>query len=337
MTLNYDRISIRRRVDQVIRDEGNGTHSRAEKNRAIAEIHRDFVTRTECNRNIIIFSLASAVANGVLEYDRNAHTPTVTLVTVEDDSYYTVSGCDLITKLRIYDNNNVTWTELKPLNQMEVDAGGYLDTTSDEPEGYQVLDAPDTFRFLAPLASAGYPYKFELHYIESVADLITNDVCPTDTSTPVFSGAGLNDMTVSTGASTTYGTYVVTVGTAGTPDKHTYTKDGVSGGAAANMTATVVLGTGGPTVAFAATTGHTAGNTWTFYEDDYRTPSIPVKYRQCMLNGVLAYLWSIEGDSRADKYLMLYERDVERTHREVRRDFADRAHNIRSNYAGAGA
>lgn len=83
-------------------------------------------------------------------------------------------------------------------------------------------------------------------------------------SPPTFTGAGLNDMTAG-GSFSGLGsaTYVITIATTGTPDTFNWT-DGTVTVTGVSMTGSSQSLNNGVTVDFSATTGHTAGNQWTF-------------------------------------------------------------------------
>lgn len=92
-----------------------------------------------------------------------------------------------------------------------------------------------------------------------------------------FTGAGLNDAT-SGGTSTTEQvlTYVVEIDGTGTPDTFKWSDDG---GSTWDATTVAITGSAqtlnnGVTITFAATTGHTSGNKWTFttgvWDDDFK-------------------------------------------------------------------
>jgi hypothetical protein len=90
-----------------------------------------------------------------------------------------------------------------------------------------------------------------------------------------FSGAGLNDMTMygAVPHAATTQTYVVTV-IAGTPDTYSYTINGGSPTGPFPIPAGTLVGLSPPglntgiTILFAASTGHTSGNTWTITQQD---------------------------------------------------------------------
>ena len=321
---------------------GNSAVSETDKNIIISDVHRDFVARTGCNKNTVIFSLASGVTNGTLEYDKRSsdrlsgNDPTLTYFDYEGLPWYKLSNCDYVISIeRFVTADDGANTIMEPVSHEDINKRGLLSGTTDYPAFYQ-MDGYNTFRMLRILATTAYTIKIRIVYMESVIDLVGNDSFPTDTTAPVFSGAGLNDMTINTVSTTGCGVYVVTVGTTGTPDKYTYTKNGVSGGAEANMAATVTLGTGGPVVAFATLTLHTTGNTWTFYQDDPQVGSIPLKYRRAVVLGAVAECFSVRGDERAMLYLQRYEIEVERCISEVHINTYDKPYVIRRRYKGAG-
>ena len=336
MGLTYTRKEIRTRVNDITRDSDTGFVLAAVKNRLISERHRDFVERTSCNRNCVIFSLADGTTDGTLEYDQKTsdrlggNAPTLAYSDYEGWPSYKLSNCDAIIKIERYvDDNDGNWVEMRPVTPDDVSRMALLGDTTDYPRYYEMLNEGDTFRVLKELATTAYTIKFRIWYMESVIDLITNDNSPIDTTAPTFSGAGLNNMTISTAATTKAGTYVVTVGTDGTPDKYTYTYNGVSGGAAADMATTVTLGTGGPVVAFAATTGHTATNTWTFYQDDAQVGNVPLEYRKAIIWGVVADVFALRGDERWQLWEGKYEREVGRCKASVYIDHYAKPYRIR--------
>src|SRR5213593_1334509 len=81
------------------------------------------------------------------------------------------------------------------------------------------------------------------------------------TATVAFSGSGLNDVTLSVPGTKTR-SIVVTVSLAAATDKFNLDVDGFRVLTNQNMAATVVYD--GTTIAFAATTGHTLGDKWSF-------------------------------------------------------------------------
>ena len=85
------------------------------------------------------------------------------------------------------------------------------------------------------------------------------------TSAVTFTGTGLDDMTVSGTSSISYD-YIVQIDAAGTPDTFEWSDDG---GTTWNTTGVAITGTAqllidGISVTFAATTGHTVGDNWSF-------------------------------------------------------------------------
>jgi len=323
MGITFTRSEIRTRVDDKIRDSGNSKVTAAEKNRTIAEIHRDFVDRSECNRNTLIFSLASAAASGVVEYDKNGNTPTITKVDVEGYNYYQISGCDRIDKIeRWITTGDGSGIALPLTNTANIEAYGSLDVDSSVPSGVEML-APDTFRFLPPLSSDAYPIKIRVLYREAVTDLITNDAHPVDNTTPVFNSAGLNDLTNGS-AGTAGATYTIKITGVGTPDSWAYSKNGAAYSANAIISAGAMTVADGLTITFAATTGHTLNDTWSIYVDDKRVPSIPLRFRKALVWGVLAELMEGNlGDDRAGVFRAKYERAVSMCKVQVMVDSAD--------------
>lgn len=337
MGVTYTRKQIRTRINDLTKDTDTGLIGVAVKNRLISDVHRDFVERTKVNRNTVIFSLANGTGNGTLEYDMRTadrlggNAPTLTYVDYEGTASYKLSNCDAIIKIERYvSSDDGTSVEMRPVSADEINSWGLLNGDTDYPDYYEMLGEPDTFRILPALASTAYTIKFRIWYMESVIDLITSEDSPVDTTTPVFSGAGLNDMTINTVATTVAGTYVVTVGVTGATDKYTYTVNGTSGGAAANMAATVTLGTGGPIVAFAALTGHTTGNTWTFYQDDPQVGSVPLKFRKALVYGALAEVYAMRTDERWQLYAQKYEAEIARCKAEAYIDTYDKPYRIKA-------
>lgn len=92
-------------------------------------------------------------------------------------------------------------------------------------------------------------------------------------TTATFSGAGLNDLTVGTGFS--FGSsvkFIVKIDGTGTPDTFKWSNDGGSTWAVTGVNITgsaQTLGAYGITITFAATTGHTLNDQWTFYGLNY--------------------------------------------------------------------
>jgi phage tail sheath gpL-like len=89
---------------------------------------------------------------------------------------------------------------------------------------------------------------------------------PTALSTPIFTGTGLNDLTISgTYTGTTNKVYIIEINTAATPDTFNWSdNDGSTWTSAVAMTGSPQLLSNGVSVDFAATTGHTDEDSWTF-------------------------------------------------------------------------
>jgi len=342
MGLSYTRNEIRTKIAQDIRDSNHGTHSKAVKNRIIRDVHRDWVERTECNRNVLVFSLADATSDGVIEYDKNGNTPTITRVDVEGRNYYVISNCDLIDKISRWDDDDYQFKELGPMVQHEIDEFGVLQTTTEKPCGYQLLDSPDTFQLLPALDTDGYTYKFEVRYREAVRDLITYDGSPTDSTVIQTTGAGLSDFTVSVGNASMPAKYKIVIATAAVPDtvntfKDIYDGNGyVAVGTGIALTGAAQAIADNVTFTAEATTGHTAADVFEFAVDDLLTPSCPNRFCKPMWGGMIAALLRRERDEAWRDYQTIYERDVQRIKRKARRLHSDQAPTIRSNYVGSG-
>lgn len=86
-------------------------------------------------------------------------------------------------------------------------------------------------------------------------------------------GSGLDDITSGGVFTGTFPiTYTVKVDATGSPDTFTWTKDGVEQATGVSMSTSAVTLDLGVTVLFAATTGHTLNNVWTFTASG--TPSV---------------------------------------------------------------
>jgi len=317
-------------------------HSAAKKNRILNRVVRDFIERTECSRNVLVFSVASAAADGVIVYDKTARTPTITRVPVGDRNYYTISGCDLIDKISRWDDDDGGWKELAPKSQYEIDSEGLLLTTDTVPVGYQQLDTPGTFQILPELASSGYTYSFEVRYREASRDLITYDGSPTDSTVVQTTGFGLSDITAAVTNVTIPCKFRITVLTAATPDTVKTEKDIYDGNGWVTVTASAAL-TGaaqtlahGATYTAAATTGHTAADIFEFAVDDLLVPSVPLLYRDAIVDGVIGELLRIERDPEWQSYTAKYEIAVQRLKAKARRLNSDQGSRFRSDYMGGG-
>lgn len=105
-------------------------------------------------------------------------------------------------------------------------------------------------------------------FIGDGANLDTGTVAGVDSAaigTPTFSGSGLNDLTVSGNYNGTKdATYVVEIDGTGTPDTFRWSQDGGATWAATGVpiTGSAQLLADGIHITFAATTGHTVGNSW---------------------------------------------------------------------------
>ena len=348
MGLTYSRSEIRTIINMRLRDSSNTVWTATQKNYIIADVHRDFVERTECNRNVLIFSIADATSDGVVEYDQNEDsptrtTPTITRIDVENQNHYKISNCDRILHLNRWvgtaANDDGFAKELHRRNQISIDNGNLLSYSLTPPSGYQPLSAPDTFRLMPALDSAGYPFKFELRYLESVVDMMTNITYPTDNTVVQTFGSTLNDMTAS-GTGTEAGVFTVTIDSApGTPNPDTVliTKDGVNIDTGVAITTAAQLISTNRYFTFAADTGHALNDVWRFYSDDIRVPSIPLRFRKTFELGVVAELYELIGDARSQVYRARYEQGIERILGKVTKDASDTMPSVRMSYRGGGS
>lgn len=189
--LTYTKIEIRRRVDHILRETaGGGSVLPADaKNRIIADIHRDFVERTGCNRNWSIFSIDAEGEDGVKEYDEAAGTPTLAKVDVEGFNWYRLSSCDFVDRIgRYVITSDSNFTPLAPVNSWEVATKNLLSGDTQYPSYYE-MQGSSLFRLLPKLnATSGYPIKIRITYRQSVTDLIVTDATPSlvadDTKVP---------------------------------------------------------------------------------------------------------------------------------------------------------
>ena len=186
MGLTYTKAEIRRRVDHILREvDGGGSVLPADaKNRAIADIHRDFVERTGCNRNWSIFSIAADGDDGVLEYDELGGTPTLVKVDVEGFNWYRLSACDRFNEVeRFVIEGNTDFTPLTLVDAWGVSSMNLLSSDTQYPHFYQT-QGQDLFRMLRKLnATSGYPIKIRIKYRQAVTDLITDDTLPSEALT----------------------------------------------------------------------------------------------------------------------------------------------------------
>ena len=88
-----------------------------------------------------------------------------------------------------------------------------------------------------------------------------------------YSGVGLNDVTFSDGKTGTAGAFTVAIAAEGTPDTFKWKKDSGAYSAATAITGAAQTLSDGLTVTFAATTGHTADDTWV-----YDTSDVPLEW-----------------------------------------------------------
>jgi len=302
------------------------------------------VERTRCNRNVLVFSLADSTSNGVVEYDRNGNTPTITRVDVEGQTHYQISNCDQIDKIRRWvgatSESDGYIIELSTADEGTIDAYGIESYELSHPEWVQMLNSPDTFRFLHTPSSAAFSMKVCVRYRESVADLITDDRQPTDTSAPALTtGSGLSDMAINTISNLTTNTswdFKVIAGGATNPNTFQWRKNTGDWSDTANMTTTAQLISDNLYVSWGALTGHTANDVWTYYLDDYKTPSIPLLYRQYLIPGIVAQLLIIDGDTRAGVYAEAYQAGIVEVLNKQMRVTPNKPPLIRQNYQGAG-
>ena len=146
------------------------------------DVYHDFVERTQCNKNELIFSLADDSSDGVIKYDRNANAaapartaPTVTLVDVEGFNYYKISNCERIDRVeRWVTDSDGDWTLLSPVDQFDIDDNDLLSGDGPRPRYYETLDV-DTLRFLREMSSDAYTIKFRVRYRERVVDIVDED------------------------------------------------------------------------------------------------------------------------------------------------------------------
>ncbi len=102
-------------------------------------------------------------------------------------------------------------------------------------------------------------------FYKQMSQQTANPATPAPIQNMSFSGAGLNDAILGGSYNQiTIATFVITA-VAGTPNKFSWVETGGSGSSASNvnMTGSAQTLADGVTITFPATTGHTAGNTWT--------------------------------------------------------------------------
>ena len=151
MSLTYTRKEIRARVGIATRDSSDGVISESAKNRIIADVHRDFVNRTHCNRNTVIFSLADGTSDGTLEYDKYSsdrlgdNDPTLVYFDYEGFPWYTLSNCDNIISIeRFVASDDGAKVVLRPVDAEDVEGMGLLSGTNTYPVSYTHLTLPTT-------------------------------------------------------------------------------------------------------------------------------------------------------------------------------------------------
>lgn len=179
MATDYTRLEIQRRVGYYTRDTGLKVLNANIINTLINDVMHDFVERTECNRNVLIFSLADGTADGVIEYDRNANAadpartaPTVTRVDADGYNFYKISNCNSFDDIeRWVTTDDGNWTILHPVDQYMIAQFNLLSGDSDYPMYYET-SGHNMFRLLKNLATGAYTIKIRVHYRESVVDLI---------------------------------------------------------------------------------------------------------------------------------------------------------------------
>lgn len=102
-------------------------------------------------------------------------------------------------------------------------------------------------------------------FYKQMSQQTSNPATPSPIQNMSFSGAGLNDAILGGSYNQiTIATFVITA-VAGSPNKFSWVETGGSGSSASNvnMTGSAQTLADGVTITFPATTGHTAGNTWT--------------------------------------------------------------------------
>jgi len=344
MSLTYTRKQVRTRLNDLTRDTDTGLVLAAVKNRIISGVHRDFVERTHCNRNSIIFSIADATSNGVVEYDKHSadrmpgNTPTLTRVDYEGYNWYKISNCDAVLSIeRFVVTDDGVWTQLTPVNQVDVAAKSLLSNSEQYPKYYE-MDGPDTFRFLPNLDTTAYTIKVRIKYMESVIDLVSNEDFPTDTSTPIqTTGSGLADLSVIT-AGTAASYYEFKITGAGAPDSWAWRENGGSWSANIAMTTSNYTVTDGLVMKWATTTGHTLNDVFTVWMDDQQTGNVPLKYRKALVNGAVAEVFALRRDeSGAMYYRSLYEQELAEAKADAYSDQHDKPYMIRKSRRSAGA
>lgn len=351
MTLSYSRIEIRTRVNNILRDPGNGKIPEATKNRVIADVHREFVTLSQCNRNVIVFRVelvddgqGNKIPKATLEYDMNGSQPEILILDVAGQQYIRIRGCELVRKIKRWagavNEHDGQMAELRAADEGTVDREYLERVTADVAQYVQFLDSPDTFRLLPPVAPNGYPFRLGVSYIEAVQDLLSDDRMPTDKSRPIYHGTGLNDLFIQSPANT-YGKWEFQVVEGGDTNPNTFRWRKVTGGdeewsSELSMSATPITISNGLSIYWEDVIGHTSGDTWIIYQDDYRVPTVPLKYRQFLIAGVVAQLLLHLDDTRAPLYAGIYQQGIMVVKNEIIKTNTVKPPLLRQTYAGSG-
>ena len=220
---------------------------------------------------------------------------------------------------------------MRPVTSDDVYNMGLLSNTTDYPKYYEMLGEPDTFRVLPALATTAYTIKFRIWYMESVIDLVSDDLSPNDTDDPTLTtGVGQDDMAIeSVGTVAAKYEFNITTGGATDPNVFKWRKDGGDWTVDINVATTAVTISDGLTVSWGLTTGHTANDTWTVYQDDPQIGSVPLKFRKAIWRGAAAEILAEKGDERWQKYEGEFQRLKQACKREANIDHYAKPYRIR--------
>jgi len=342
MSLTFDRGEIRRRVQHAIRSTSSSPLSSADVNRAMDMVVREFVSQTECNKNIAIFSVPDTTdpaPDGSLEYDENGFNPSLIYVDMEGWPHYRLDYCESMeTMERWLIADDGCDIDIPFLRSDAISSLSLLSATSKYPYAAE-MRRPDLFRFLPGLLASAYPFKVRFEYLEAVRSLITNDLYPAGDSPYIVqtTGTGLNDLTANVEGSTDGPvlSFKVTVGGATSPNKVDISLNGTVISAAVSMTgeAQTILGT---SFTFAAIIGHTLNDVFTVYIDDYLTPSVPARFRFMMVDGTIARCMPELRDAQGELYAAKFERYKSQAYQKKDSYHAGTERRVRNTYRGAG-
>lgn len=286
--MDYTREQIVQEVYDIIGDTviDQQLISKAPLHRALDRVVRNFVTETECNRNVIIVNVPDATSDGEIVYNMLGTDTVMSRVDMQGWNLYTIPSClktDGVNRwLTTSDGFPV---ELDYIDWNQVDIRALLFASGSVPANVQMF-AKDKFRLMPGIEDAGYPFKLIIIYRLEETPMISNPDYPAADGTGQWQGGTLDDLTgdISKYTGSSADVFEVKITTAAIIDKFDWRKNGGAWTVDVNVTTSAQHLSDEVYVTLGAGTGHAVDDAWLIYTDDKTVPTIPKQFRQGLVH-----------------------------------------------------